>query len=157
MQPSQRLRSPRAEINSWGSAGGVDHGRLRSGGLTHRAHKINRPAAASSRGCLVLRLPHPQEGQWVPCQEAALPPTAPIAPGPTGGRIWGAETEFLSHFLSPSWWLSGTLEDPAAILWPLSLLCSQLGLAAGGGRSSDPCLSNLPPLVHWPASSLKQS
>lgn len=47
----------------------------------------------------------------------------------------------------PSWWLSETLEDPAAILWPLSLLCSQLGSAAGCGGSSDRCLSNLPPPV----------
>lgn len=72
---------------------------------------------------------------------------SPYCPSPNSGRIWGAETEFLSHFLSPSWWLSETLEDPAAILWPLSLLCSQLGSAAGCGGSSDRCLSNLPPPV----------
>lgn len=109
------------------------------GGLTHRPHKINHPAASliTSLPCLLQ----------------------PQAPSPIGGRILGTQTELLSHFLSGSWAL-GDPEGQAAILWLLSLPCCHVGSQLRKGEALT--LACVPTSCwsywfHQPASTPKQS
>lgn len=117
-------------------------------GLTYRAHKINHPAAG-----LITRVP---SALIPPSSGGVLGPVlasrSPHCPSTTGGRIWGAKAEFLSHFLSlpggpprPR----GPSSNPMSSFSPLSPSLAQ-----------QPCLSTyflLVPLAPLPSNSPKQS
>lgn len=121
-------------------AGGVDHGRLRSGGLTHRPHKINHPAAS-----LITSLP------------CLLQP-----PGPPVQLVGGFWEPRLSYFLifSPVPGLAGTLraKQQSCGFFPFPVARAGSAAQEGGGLT----LACIPTSCwsywfHWPASTPKQS
>lgn len=94
-------------MKSQGSAGEVDHGGLcGGGGADTLSSRDESPCSWLHPKGDQCPDPHPWQGHWALGQEPTLPPAAPVAPTPTGGRISVAETEPPSHLLLPSRWPS---------------------------------------------------